>query len=93
MNFIELAISNGEAIMIENLKESIDAVMEPVLVRALIKRGRGFVIKLGDKEVEYDPNFRLYLQTKLSNPHYKPEMDFSPGPSLPRIGRHALWVL
>jgi len=74
VNFIELAISNGEAIMIENLKESIDAVMEPVLVRALIKRGRGFVIKLGDKEVEYDPNFRLYLQTKLSNPHYKPEI-------------------
>jgi dynein heavy chain len=22
----------------------------------------------------YDPNFRLYLQTKLSNPHYKPEI-------------------
>lgn len=31
-------------------------------------------IKLGDKEVEYNPNFRLILQTKLANPHYKPEM-------------------
>ena len=31
-------------------------------------------IKLGDKEVEYHPNFRLILQTKLANPHYKPEM-------------------
>lgn len=29
---------------------------------------------IGDSEVEYDPNFRLYLQTKLSNPHYKPEI-------------------
>ena len=31
-------------------------------------------IKIGDKEVEYHQNFRLILQTKLANPHYKPEM-------------------
>lgn len=29
---------------------------------------------MGDKEVDYDPRFRLILQTKLANPHYKPEM-------------------
>lgn len=32
------------------------------------------VIKLGNKEVEWDPNFRLYLTSKLSNPHYGPEV-------------------
>ena len=31
-------------------------------------------IKIGDKEVDYNPEFRLILQTKLGNPHYKPEM-------------------
>lgn len=31
-------------------------------------------IKMGDKEVEYHPDFRLILHTKLANPHYKPEM-------------------
>lgn len=31
-------------------------------------------IKIGDKEVDFSPNFRLILQTKLANPHYKPEM-------------------
>ena len=29
---------------------------------------------MGDKEVEYHPDFRLILHTKLANPHYKPEM-------------------
>jgi dynein heavy chain len=29
---------------------------------------------MGGEDVEYDPNFRLYLQTKLANPHYKPEI-------------------
>jgi dynein heavy chain len=29
---------------------------------------------MGDKEVEYNQEFRLLLHTKLANPHYKPEM-------------------
>ena len=32
------------------------------------------IIKLGDKEVEWDSNFRLYMTSKLSNPHYGPEI-------------------
>lgn len=31
-------------------------------------------MKLGDKEVEYSPEFRFYITTKLSNPHYTPEI-------------------
>lgn len=31
-------------------------------------------MKIGDKEVEYNPNFRLIIHTKLANPHYQPEM-------------------
>lgn len=40
------------------------------MLNAIIQRA----IKVGDKEVDYDPRFRLILQTKLANPHYKPEM-------------------
>ena len=31
-------------------------------------------MKLGDKDVEYNKNFKLILHTKLSNPHYPPEI-------------------
>ena len=27
---------------------------------------------LGDKEIDYDPSFKLYLNTKLANPKYTP---------------------
>ena len=74
IDHVELCIENGEAIMIENLGENIDAVLDPVMARAVTRRGRALFLKLGDKEVEYDPKFRLYLQTKLNNPHYKPEI-------------------
>jgi dynein heavy chain len=75
LDSVERAISMGNPLLIENLPESIDAVLEPVLSRSTIKRGGMTFIKLGDKDdVEYDANFRLYLQTKMPNPHYQPEI-------------------
>eukprot|EP00891_Asterochloris_glomerata_P002883 jgi/Astpho2/2883/Aster-01037 len=67
-------IENGIPLLMENLPEDIDAVLDPVIGKQTIKRGRNLILKIGDAEVEYDQNFRLYLQTKLANPHYKPEI-------------------
>lgn len=32
------------------------------------------MIRLGDKEVEFNPEFKFYITTKLGNPHYTPEI-------------------
>lgn len=32
------------------------------------------IIRLGDREVEYNSSFRFYITTKLGNPHYTPEI-------------------
>lgn len=61
----------GKTVLIENIEESLDPTLDALLGRNL-KRGK--LVKLGDKEVEFNTNFRLILQTKLANPHYKPEM-------------------
>lgn len=71
---VEQAITNGRVIIIENLGEDIDATLDPVLSRAIYKKGRNIYLRFGGEEVEYDNKFQLYLQTKLSNPHYKPEI-------------------
>ena len=72
MDRLERSLTAGETVLIENLEEEFDPVLEPVLGRNTIKKGRA--IKLGDKEIEYNSNFKLILHTKLANPHYKPEM-------------------
>uniref|UniRef100_H2ZKA8 AAA+ ATPase domain-containing protein n=1 Tax=Ciona savignyi TaxID=51511 RepID=H2ZKA8_CIOSA len=72
LDVIEMGVSNGDTVFIENVEESVDPVLEPLLGRNTIKKGR--YIKIGDKEVEYHPSFRLILHTKLANPHYQPEM-------------------
>nr|XP_030717250.1 dynein heavy chain 9, axonemal isoform X1 [Globicephala melas] len=66
------ALEAGEVVLIENLEESIDPVLGPLLGREGVKKGR--FIKIGDKECEYNPKFRLILHTKLANPHYQPEL-------------------
>lgn len=68
-------IENGKPLLIENLPSDIDAVLDPVVGKQTMRRGQNLVIKIGDAEVDYDKNFRMYLQTKLSNPHYKPEIN------------------
>ncbi|XP_053153093.1 dynein axonemal heavy chain 9 isoform X3 [Hemicordylus capensis] len=72
LDMIEQALAAGEIVLIENLEESVDPVLGPLLGRETIKKGR--YIKIGDKECEYNPSFRLILHTKLANPHYQPEM-------------------
>eukprot|EP00306_Pavlova_sp_CCMP459_P002806 CAMPEP_0185179034 /NCGR_PEP_ID=MMETSP1139-20130426/31803_1 /TAXON_ID=298111 /ORGANISM="Pavlova sp., Strain CCMP459" /LENGTH=3023 /DNA_ID=CAMNT_0027744869 /DNA_START=1 /DNA_END=9072 /DNA_ORIENTATION=+ len=71
---LENALENGKPIIIENIETSIDAVLAPVIGRQVTRRGRTVFVKLGDKEVDYHPDFKLYIQTKLSNPHYPPEI-------------------
>uniref|UniRef100_A0AAY4DT71 Dynein heavy chain 11, axonemal n=1 Tax=Denticeps clupeoides TaxID=299321 RepID=A0AAY4DT71_9TELE len=72
VDVIEQAVVTGDPVLIENLEETIDPIIDPLLGRHTIKKGR--YIKVGDKECYFHPSFRLILHTKLANPHYKPEI-------------------
>ena len=67
-------VEQGHTVLIENVSENIDPTLDPILSRAIIRKGRSMRIRIAGEEKDYDPNFQLYLQTKLSNPHYKPEI-------------------
>merc|ERR1719382_531217 len=55
VKIIEQTIEAGNPTMIENLENNIDAVIQPVYARAIIKRGKSRYIKLGDKELSLSP--------------------------------------
>lgn len=52
---IELAVEAGHPVLIENMENSIDAVIQPVYARAVVKRGKSKYIKMGDKELQLSP--------------------------------------
>jgi len=71
---VENGISYGMPILLQDILEELDPSLEPVLSKAIMKQGSREFIRLGDKELDYSRDFRLYITTKLGNPHYTPEV-------------------
>ena len=65
LDAIERAVSNGDCLLLENIMESVDPVLDPLLGRLTIKKGR--YIKIGDREVEYHPKYKHSLSLSLSS--------------------------
>lgn len=58
----------------QNVEEELEACIEPVLNKHIKNLGGKQSMYLGEKEILYNPNFRLYITTKLPNPTYKAEI-------------------
>ena len=73
---LEEAISNGRIVLLENVTQDIDPILDPLLSRAFIfKKGSSQpnIMFTREDPIYYHRDFRLFLQCKLSNPHFKPE--------------------
>nr|XP_046487754.1 dynein axonemal heavy chain 1-like [Neodiprion pinetum] len=71
---LEGCVRFGKSCLIENVGTSLEAALDPILKNALFKQGGQMVVKLGDSVIPYNSDFRLYMTTKLTNPHYTPEV-------------------
>ncbi|XP_030578556.1 dynein heavy chain 2, axonemal [Archocentrus centrarchus] len=74
LRVLENAIQFGNPVLLQNVQEELEPSLNPVLNKSLTQIGGRLLLKLGDKEVEYSPEFRFYITTRLSNPHYTPEI-------------------
>ncbi|KAE8631104.1 hypothetical protein XENTR_v10001083 [Xenopus tropicalis] len=71
---LENAIRLGLPVLLEELKETLDPALEPILSKQTFTSGGRTLIRLGDSDIDYDKNFRFYMTTKMPNPHYLPEV-------------------
>uniref|UniRef100_A0A8C4HR50 Dynein, axonemal, heavy chain 6 n=2 Tax=Dicentrarchus labrax TaxID=13489 RepID=A0A8C4HR50_DICLA len=71
---LENAIRMGMPVLLEELKETLDPALEPILLKQTFVAGGRTLIRLGDSDIDYDKNFRFYMTTKMANPHYLPEV-------------------
>ncbi|KAL6424720.1 hypothetical protein ACFW04_009998 [Cataglyphis niger] len=74
MRVMENAVQFGQPVLLENIEEELDVALEPLLMKQTFKSGGALCIRLGDSIIEYSDKFRLYITTKLRNPHYLPEV-------------------
>ncbi|XP_056381079.1 dynein axonemal heavy chain 1 isoform X2 [Hyla sarda] len=71
---LENAIRFGKPFLMENVGEELDPALEPVLLKQSYKQQGSTVLRLGDAVIPYHDDFRMYITTKLPNPHYPPEI-------------------
>uniref|UniRef100_A0A672RMS5 Uncharacterized protein n=1 Tax=Sinocyclocheilus grahami TaxID=75366 RepID=A0A672RMS5_SINGR len=72
--FKELAVNNFFMFLKENVGEELDPALDPVLLRQTYTQEGNIILKLGDTVVHYHDDFKMYITTKLPNPHYSPEI-------------------
>ncbi|CAG9317056.1 unnamed protein product [Blepharisma stoltei] len=71
---LEACLRNGLPMLIEDVGESLNPSLDSIFHMNIVERTKNmFEIKFGDNYIDYDMKFRLYITTKISNPHYLPE--------------------
>ena len=73
------AIQNGTPLLIDDLGETLDPAMDSVLLKQVYApsaQPNQLFINMGsaDNAIHYEQSFRLYMTTKMANPHYLPEV-------------------
>jgi len=71
---IEVGVQHGRQVLMCDVGEDMDPVLDNILMKSLIQVGKNSYVKVGDKELEYDKDFKLYITTRMPNPHYTPEV-------------------
>jgi dynein heavy chain len=71
---LENAIQFGTPVILQGIADTIDPSLDPILNKSIVKKGGILTMKLGEKEIEYNPEFRFYITTKNPNPKYSPEI-------------------
>ena len=67
---LENGVRFGRAVLLENIGESLDAALEPLLLKQTFKSPSGSEsIKIGDNIIPYHPDFKFYMTTKFRCGH------------------------
>lgn len=74
LRIMAMAMQFGKPVLLQNVMEVLDPALAPILNKAVIRSGGVVMIKFNDKFGVYNEAFRLFITTKMSNPHYPPEI-------------------
>ncbi|RLN86865.1 hypothetical protein BBJ28_00018703, partial [Nothophytophthora sp. Chile5] len=72
VNLVEQAVRFGKTLVILEV-DHVEPYLYPLVRKDLIHQGPRFVVALGDKVIDYNENFRLYLVTRNPSPPLTPD--------------------
>ena len=61
-------------LIIEGIENELDPILDPILEKSLIKKGRSLKVSLGGVMTDYNIKFKLFMTCRLGNPKFSPEL-------------------
>jgi dynein heavy chain len=71
---LKIPLGEGFPVLIESIENEVDPMLDPILEKQIIVKGRNKLIKIADQDFDYDDKFRLYMTSRLPFPHFSPEL-------------------
>ncbi|KAM3616881.1 uncharacterized protein V6R79_025341 [Siganus canaliculatus] len=72
MTSLELAVRFGKTLIIQEM-DGVEPVLYPLLRKDLIAQGPRYVVQIGDKVIDYNEDFRLFMATRNPAPFIPPD--------------------
>ena len=73
MKTLESALRFGNPILIQDA-EVLDCIINPILNKEIKRSGGRNLVKLGSKDVDFSPSFKMFLMTKNPSQHFSPDI-------------------
>lgn len=67
-------VTKGNCVLLQDVAEDLDPSLDNLLNKSLVKSGNEWLVKIGENEIPYSNKFQLFITTRMSNPHYTPEV-------------------
>ncbi|KEG14779.1 putative dynein heavy chain [Trypanosoma grayi] len=77
MRTLETQIRLGGVVILDDVGETLDPALEPLLSRRIFAAEGGtpqIILTPQSGAIDYNPNFRFFICSKLPNPHYLPDI-------------------
>lgn len=71
---LKVPLAEGYPVLIEQIENELDPMLDPILEKQIIRKGKNLLIKIADTDMDYGMSFRLYMTSRLANPLFSPEL-------------------
>lgn len=68
---IERACSKGQIVLLEDIQEALDPTLNNIIAKNYITIGKKRKVMIGDREIDWNPKFQLYITTRIPNPVFE----------------------
>eukprot|EP00919_Chromeraceae_sp_WS-2016_P024794 GHVR01058592.1.p1 GENE.GHVR01058592.1~~GHVR01058592.1.p1 ORF type:complete len:1591 (-),score=375.53 GHVR01058592.1:134-4906(-) len=73
-DMLEFCLQEGRPFVIEGVENDMDPILDPILDKQIVKKGKTMYVTISDTQMDYNPMFFMYIVSRLANPHFSPEL-------------------